>query len=143
MRILVLILALLPLPALAWEAGTDGLLCTLSHSEGGRDVLLTYDPGGPLYTITLTRPAPWPDEPVFAIRFSGGEASTISTDRHRLSPDGRSLTVADRGFGNVFLGMTSNTTLTALMRDTQEAFSLDGAAAEVAVFRACETAALS
>lgn len=137
---LVLLLTCLPLPALAWDAGIDGALCTLRHAEPGAEIALTHDPRGPVYTITLTRPEPWPDSPVFALRFEGGAELTISTDRHVLSDAGRSLTVTDRGFGNVLSGLAENITATGMTGGAQLSFSLDGAAPEVAAFEACTTA---
>lgn len=124
-------------PALAWEAGVQGPLCTLAHSEPDADVLLTYDPAGPQYTITLTRTAPWGASPVFVLRFEGGRALMISTDRHTLSDDGRALTVVDRGFGNVLRGLSENQSATGQLGSVSLSFSLDGAAPEVAVFEAC------
>lgn len=136
-------LCALPVPALAWQAGTDGALCTLTHLESGREVFLTYDPAAPLYSITVTRPDPWPEEAIFAIRFAGGDTATISTDRHRLTSDGRSLTVVDRGFGNVLMGLSNNATMATLLRGAEEVFSLEGAAPQVEIFRNCSVAAFS
>ena len=99
--------------------------------------MLTYDPTQPLYTITLTRSAPWPDAPVFVMRFDGATGLTISTDRHRLSADGRSLTVEDRGFGNVLSGLAFNRTATAIMGDVSETVSLAGAQEPVSSFAKC------
>lgn len=127
-------------PALAWQAGVEGRLCTLTHSGAEAEVRLTYDPAGPLYTITLTRPAPWPDSPRFAIRFEGGRALTIGTDRHSLGDGGRSLTVADTGFGNVLYGLEYNATATAVAGDGAATLDLTGAAPEVRAFRDCTAA---
>jgi hypothetical protein len=135
-----LVLACLPLPALGWEAGRDGALCTLTHSEPGAEIRLTHDPRGPVYTITLTRPTRWPEAPVFALRFDGGAGMTISTDRHVLSDEGRSLTVTDRGFGNVLSGLSENATATGLTGEAALSFGLQGAAPEVAEFEACASA---
>ncbi len=135
-----LALLLTTLPAQAWEAGTDGRLCTLTHETPEASARLTYDPAGPLYTITLTTPLPWPDAPVFGIRFDGPNPIFITTDRHQLSEGGRALTVTDQGFGNVLDGLEFNVTATALTGDTALPLSLDGAAPAVAAFRACTTA---
>ena len=124
-------------PAAAWQAGTDGALCTLTHAEAGLDIRLTHDPGPPLWTITLTAPAPWPEAGIFSIAFLGGAEITISTDRQTLSPDGLSLTVTDRGFGNVLAGLSGNTTALFRLGDTEYSASLAGAAPEVAAFEAC------
>lgn len=142
MRLIIPLLAacLIPLPVFAWEAGTQGPLCTLTHSEPGAEIRLTYDSRGPEYTITLTAPSPWPRQPVFTLRFEGGPGLAISTDRHILSPDGRSLTVIDRGFGNVLRGLAENRQATGLTGPGMLSFSLDGAAPEVAKFEACGTA---
>lgn len=126
-------------PAAAWQAGTDGALCTLTHAEAGLDIHLTHDPGPPLWTITITAPAPWPEAAIFSIAFLGGAEITISTDRHSLSPDGLSLTVTDRGFGNVLAGLSGNTTAHFRLGDAEWTASLAGAAPEVAAFAACNT----
>lgn len=132
------ILALLAAPAHAWQAGTDGALCTLTHESAEAGVQLTFDPSGPLYTITLQRwGEPWSPAPVFAIRFDGLRGLTISTSRHRLTGDDTAVTVADSGFGNVLDGLEFNTMATALLGDQALSVSLDGAAPEVRRFRAC------
>lgn len=138
MRTLVL-LALLTSPAHAWQAGYEGRLCTLTHSDAAADILLTYDPVGPLYTITVTTPDPWPDATFFAIRFDGSQPNTITTSRHELNATGHSLTVSDRGFSNVLDGLASNQTATAFAGEASAAVDLTGAAPEVEAFRACAT----
>ncbi|MDU8943468.1 hypothetical protein [Ovoidimarina sediminis] len=137
-------LALLGLasPAAAWEF-TQDTLCRLSHDEGGVAVDVTYDPAVPEYAIHVRRDAPWPASPVFAMIFEGGRALSISTDRHRLSEDGRTLSVHDSGFGNVLNGLQYNSRVTALVLDSGVTVSLAGAAPEVERFRGCATARLS
>ena len=140
MRTLVL-LALLTSPAHAWQAGYEGRLCTLSHSDAAADILLTYDPTGPLYTITLTTPEPWPDAPVFGLSFTGPRPNTITTTRHDQDETGRSLSVTDRGFSNVLDGLELNDTATAIAGDTALRLDLTGAAPGVVAFRACTQSA--
>ncbi|MEM9971815.1 MAG: hypothetical protein AAF762_12055 [Pseudomonadota bacterium] len=129
--------ALLPLPVFAWEAGVDGPLCTLEHAGGAADVRLTYDPALPEYTIAIRRSEPWPLAPVFALSFEGARANLIQTTRHMLSADRRTLSVADRGFGNVLDGLAFNEVARGLTGETDVAIDLAGAAPEVAAFRAC------
>ena len=131
-----MLLALFATPAPAWEF-TPGLPCILSHAEPGLDVTLTHDPTKPLFSITLTRPDPWPRADTFAIRFDGPSGLTITTNRHVLSDGGRSLTVTDTGFGNVLAGLALNTTAVALIGDQAVGFGLAGAAAPVEAFRDC------
>jgi hypothetical protein len=133
----ILLSLMLSAPAHAWQAGQEGAICTLTHSEGGVDVRLTNDPGAPLWTITVTGTAPWPEAAVFSIAFLGGAEITISTDRHTLSEDGRALTVADRGFGNVLAGLSGNARAVFLAGGAELSVSLEGAAPEVAAFEAC------
>ena len=136
---LALALALAAHSAAAWEAGREGAICTLTHNDPvDGDIRLTYDPSGPLYTITVTRAEPWPEAPVFGMAFTGGAELTITTDRHVLSEDGRALTVTDRSFGNVLLGLTQNESATVFSGPIALLFSLAGAAPEVAEFAACE-----
>ncbi len=123
-------------PAYAWDFIPD-MPCKLQHESAQGDVLLTYDPTLPLYSITITRPTPWPDAPSFAMRFDGPQGRVIGTDRHQLSDDLRSLTVTDRGFGNVLDGLQFNHTATAQSGDAAVSFPLDGASEPVAAFRAC------
>lgn len=122
--------------ASAWEF-TPGQPCLLTHAGPQGAVVLTYDPTQPLYTITVTREAPWPEAGVFAMRFDGPQGRQIGTDRHRLSADRRSLTVADVGFGNVLDGLQYNVRTIAKAGEAEISFSLDGAAEPVAQFRAC------
>ena len=136
MRRLLAIALIAAQPAQAWEF-TPGLPCLLTHSTDQGIIELTHDPRGPHYTITLTRPDPWMANPTFAIRFDGDNPNTIVTDRHVLSDDGLSLTVADTGFGNVLDGIVFNTTATATTGQSRFAFPLDGADGPVEAFRAC------
>ena len=137
--LLPLVLALSAPPAAAWEAGREGAICTLTHNDPvDGDIRLTYDPSGPLYSITVTRAEPWPEAPVFGIAFTGGAELTITTDRHVLSEEGRALSVTDRGFGNVLRGLAQNQSATVFSGPVALLFSLAGAAPEVAEFAACE-----
>ncbi|MGR3503423.1 hypothetical protein [Pseudaestuariivita sp.] len=133
---LILLLTILPVPALAWDH-TIGPICTLWHDTPEASIRLTHDPSQPLYTLTVTRKRPWLDSPWFAMRFAGGQENVISTNRHALSEDGTSLTVADSGFGNVLNGLEFNTRAYAVTEGEFAAFSLDGAAPHVAAFRDC------
>ncbi|MEE4118106.1 MAG: excinuclease ABC subunit B [Paracoccaceae bacterium] len=139
-----LIACLLPLlataPAPAWEARI-GTVCELTHAEAGGEVRVTYDPRVAEYAITIRRAAgAWPEGPIFVIRFNGGRALTIQTDRHALSEGGAALTVTDRGFGNVLDGLQFNETATAYLGDIALPFALTGpepAAPAVDEFRRC------
>jgi len=143
-RLILGTLAVLATPALAWEAGVEGTVCTLSHDEPDARVRLTYDPATPEYTITLTRrDEPWVTAPNFSLRFDGPRPIFISTDRHTLKAGNAALSVADRGFGNVLDGLQFNRTAVAVTGDQAIAIPLDGAAPEVAAFRACATAPLA
>lgn len=142
MRIaLVLALLLSPPAALAWEFSATSI-CILEHSEDAADMRLTYDPTNGEYAITVTRDEPWPDGPVFSMRFDGRMPVFIQTDRHVTSEDGRSLTVTDRGFGNVLNGLQYNSFALSFLADEMAIVSLVGAAEEVAAFRACTEAGL-
>ncbi|MEM9248664.1 MAG: hypothetical protein AAGB05_08200 [Pseudomonadota bacterium] len=136
MRPLLPVLAcLVATPALTWEARfTD--VCEIYHSSAAGEVLLRYDPDTALYSMAIRRPEPWPSEPVFAIRF-GQTGLTISTTRHSLSDGGAALSVADTGFGNVFLGLETAGTATAFTASASATFDLDGAPEAVATFRSC------
>ena len=127
-------------PAFAWEAGIDGGLCTLDHAGDEADVRLTYDPVLPEYTIAIRAAEPWPEAGVFAMRFEGSQSNRISTGRHVLSDDGRTLSVSDRGFGNVLNGLEFNAIALAATGEAVVVIDLAGAAPEVAAFRACITA---
>lgn len=128
-----------PTPAFAWEF-TSGLPCVLTHETEQAQIELTYDPIAPLYTVTVTLSEPWPEARLFEMRFDGPQGRRIGTDRHRLSNNGRSLTVEDRGFGNVLDGLQFNFTATAIAGDSNVSFSLENAAKAVAEFRNCEIA---
>ncbi len=134
---LALPLLLLATPAAAWEFSPEPV-CTLSHATPEAALTITHDPGRPEpYAIAITLAGPWPDTPIFAIRYDGPWPLTISTDRHRRSADGQTLTVADQGFGNVLNGLEFNATATALAGAAAVAFDLTGAAEPVRAFRAC------
>jgi hypothetical protein len=134
---LTLFLALAAAPAAAWEF-TATPLCTLLHDAGASSWEVTYDPGPGVYAIAITRAeGPWPEAAVFSIGFEGGRALIISTDRHVLSEGGETLTVTDRGFGNVLDGLEFNAAARAFTGDAEVIAPLEGAAPEVQAFRAC------
>jgi len=140
---LTLALALAAAPAAAWEF-TPVPVCTLSHETAEASVAVTYDPRRDQpYAIAITLDAPWPEGPLFGIRYDGGRAQTITTDRHVLSDGGRTLTVTDRGFGNVLDGLQFNSTATAVTGDRAVTLPLADAAPEVEAFRACAAAPLA
>jgi hypothetical protein len=143
MRWLLPLLVLLPGPLSAWEF-TPSPICTLNHADDAVAVVVTYDPAVPEYTISLTlSEGAWPRAPRFAIAFEGAGGLVITTDRHERSEDGRTLSVKDRGFGNVLLGLESGGLGVARAGGTAASFALDGAAPAVAAFRACPAAATS
>ncbi len=134
-----LALLLAAAPALAWEF-TPGPPCRLDHAEGSLAVSLTHDPGPPRFSITYRSPDPLPRAPTFAIRFEGAAPLTITTDRHTYGPEGRSLTVSDRGFGNLLRGMAGNGRMVALLGERTLPLSLAGAAPQVRPFVECAAA---
>ena len=124
-------------PATAWEF-TATPVCTISHATDTAEVRVTHDPRqAEPYAIALTLTDPWTQAPVFAMAFDGAASLTISTSRHRTSPDGRTLSVSDTGFGNVLNGLEFNTTATAISGDQAVSFPLENAAPAVQAFRAC------
>lgn len=133
----------LAFPAAAWEAGRDGALCTLSHAEAGGDILISFDPAGPTYTLSVRRAGIWSEGPFFGIGFLGGAEMTITTDRHTLSADGSTLSVTDSGFGNVLNGLSDNTAAMLFTSTPGFSVSLAGAAPAVAAFEACGTMPIS
>lgn len=134
MRALILLLAT---PVQAWDF-TPTPICTILNDTPGLSIRVTYDPSqAQPYAITLSRPDPWPTTETFGLRFDGPAAMTIGTNRHQLSPDGRTLTVTDTGFDNVLDGLALNGTATALAGDAALPFDLTGARPAVEAFRAC------
>ena len=103
-------------------------------------VSVTFDPTISEYAINLSREPGWPEADVFSMRFEGARSLTISTDRHLINPeDTRTLTVKDRGFGNVLNGLKFNTRAVAILGDIEVPVSLEGAAPAVDEFRTCPT----
>ena len=140
---LIIALTLLASPAAAWEFSAVPI-CTLSHSSAAGDVLLTFDPALPEYTITLTLPAGrWPDAPLFAMVFSNEAPITIQTDRHQLSNDGRSMTAKDHGFSNVLNGLQLNSSTVAISGDTSFLIPLADIGPAMTAFRNCPVEGLS
>lgn len=129
-------------PALAWEARVSGRVCELIHEEDAARVRITYDPAIPEYSIAITSDDGWSPSPTFVIHFEGPRGLTISTNRQVISGDGATLTVRDRGFGNVLNGLEFNDTATALLGDEAVAFGLNGAGPAVRAFRACTMGAV-
>ena len=123
-------------PAQAWEF-TPGLPCVLRFETEAAKITLTHDPTQPLNTLSVRQSAPFAASDTFAMRFEGADGLTITTNRHSLSRDGRTLSVSDTGFGNVLNGLQFNRTAWAILGDQAIAFPLEGAAEPVAAFRLC------
>lgn len=141
MRVIAVALSFLiaPVPAMAWEF-TPVPICTLFHQGSDMAVMVTYDPVGGDYAVHLSREGGWPEAGVFTMRFEGPRGLTISTSTHMIeTEDTRTLTVRDRGFGNVLNGLNFNQRAVAVLGDLEVAVSLDGAAPAVEEFRACPT----
>ena len=130
------ILLLTTAPALAWEA-SSGEVCELTYDGDAAQVRVTYDPAIAEYAIEITPDQPWVPAPIFSMRFDGPRDLTISTTRHVLSGGGATLTVRDRGFGNVLDGLEFNETAIALLGGQMVAIPLDNAAPAVREFRSC------
>lgn len=131
----VLVLSCLASPAPAWEFAQTPL-CTVSHDEANLSFEMTYDPGLPEYALHLTlKSGGWPSGAVFSLRFEGPAGLTISTNRHVI--EGTTLSVTDRGFGNVLNGLQFNVRAVALIGASEFPISLDGAAPSIEAFRDC------
>jgi hypothetical protein len=134
---LILALALLPLPAAAWEFSPDPM-CTLTHQAEDAEIAITYDSAVPQYTLFITlRSGEWPDAAGFQMIFGGGRDVTIGTTLHSLSADSATLTVRDSGFGNVLDGLEFNDTVVSTSGATTVIADLSDAAPAVQAFRAC------
>ena len=138
LRILTILL-LTATPALAWEARM-GPVCQLVHEGETAHVRVTYDPAISEYAIAITPENRWSPGPNFFIRFDGPRGLTISTNRHMIGDNGATLTVTDRGFGNVLNGIEFNETATAQLGERAVVIGLDGAGPAVRAFRACTAA---
>ncbi|MEP5732182.1 MAG: hypothetical protein ABJL67_22735 [Sulfitobacter sp.] len=124
-------------PASAWEF-TPGTPCVLKHETEQIALELTYDPTAPLYSISVTQGVPFDPAPIFSMRLRGRAPLTISTDQHKLSNSGKTLTVIDRGFGNVLNGLQFGQGVVIQLGQTQIDLPLVGASAPVASFRTCD-----
>lgn len=120
----------------AWEY-TPVQPCILTHETDTVAVKLTYDPTQPLYTLALTQKTPFTPAATFSMQFDGPMPIRIATDRHQLSADGLTVSVADSGFGNVLNGLQFNQTAVALLGAQRIEIPLAGAAGPTAAFRAC------
>lgn len=138
MRLILTCLVLFAAPAAAWEFEPRPV-CTLRHSTDEVGVTVTYDPAIDEYAIALTlAQGSWPPAAAFGIRFEGARSNLIVTDRHQLGgAQGETLTVRDRGFGNVLDGLAFNSRAVALIGDRAVVVPLAGAGGPVEEFRAC------
>ena len=133
---LALILAVLATPTAAWEASRSGPVCLLTHQTEDATVTVSHDAAKTVpYAIDLTRTDGWQPGPLFAIRFDGPRQLTITTDQHQVKDN--TLTVTDRGFGNVLDGIAQNDRAIAVTGETALTFPLTGAALAVEAFKAC------
>lgn len=135
-----LLLTLLPLPATAWEFSPTPL-CTLSHAIADAAVVITYDQSVPLYTLRLTRTDGTWAEGAFTIEFIDGSPPQIGTVQQTISSDGKTLTVSDRGFGNVLDGLGTGRSARMTVAGTGPTFSLDDVDPALTAFRACPAVA--
>lgn len=142
MRKTTLVLTLLATPAFAWEF-TSGAVCTLSDSTDAAQIILTYDPALPRYTVSVTGQAAWPEKGIFAMAFANTRPALIQTTRYTLSDDGKTLTVADSGFGNVLNGLEFGEAIRASVGEAFADFTSQGISGPMAAFWACDVAALS
>lgn len=132
-----LILTVLPLPAFAWDFSPDPV-CTLTHQTDTAEIAITYDVSLPEYALFITlREGEWDNAPSFQMTFQGGVPVTIGTTRHMLSGDSATLSVRDRGFGNVLDGIELNTSLAAGTGARFVTADTSDAAAAVQAFRNC------
>ncbi len=123
--------------AQAWSF-TPLPICTLGNAPDAIvQVRVTFDPQTALYALHMTRDAGWDAAEVFSLAFNGARPLQISTTQHSVTNGGTTLSVVDRGFGNVLDGVQFNDTATALLGDMAVQVSLQGAAPEVAKFRDC------
>ncbi len=138
-----LALILLTSPAAAWEFSASPI-CTLTDTSDAGDITVTYDPAITEYTVTVTLPdGQWPSDPTFGMAFANDRPISIQTDQHTISPDGRSITVKDRGFGNVLNGLEFNKRAYAMLGDTTVGIDLTGIGPAITAFRACPAANLA
>ena len=132
-----LALILFASPAAAWEFSASPI-CTLTDTSEAGEMTVTYDPAITEYTITVTLPdGTWPDATTFGMAFANDSPISIQTDRFTRSADGRSLTVTDRGFGNVLNGLEFNSRAYAILGDMTVGFALDGIDPAITAFRNC------
>lgn len=123
-------------PAAAWDASRQGAVCVLTHEMKGAEVIVSHDATKDVpYAIDLRLEEGWQAGPIFSIRFDGPVQRTITTDRHKVTDN--TLTVTDRGFGNVLDGIALNRVAIAVTGETALAIPLVGAAPEVEAFKAC------
>ncbi|EBA13152.1 hypothetical protein [Roseobacter sp. CCS2] len=142
MRIAIAFL-LLASPAAAWEFSASPI-CTLTDTSAAGDITVTYDPAMTEYAVTVTLPeGQWPSDLTFGMAFANDRPLSIQTDRHVISPDGRSITVKDRGFGNVLNGLEFNTRAYAMLGDTTVGFDLTDIGPAITAFRNCPAANLA
>ncbi len=137
-RTLITIFALLlTTPAYAWEFSPSPI-CTLTETSDEGTITVTYDASLPEYAITITlAETTWPDALDFGMAFAGGDALSIGTNRQIISGDGKTLTVKDRGFGNVLNGLEFNTRAYAMAGDFTIGFDLNGIKPAITAFRDC------
>ncbi|KQI72204.1 excinuclease ABC subunit B [Loktanella sp. 5RATIMAR09] len=134
---------LLASPATAWEFSASPI-CTLTDTQEAGEITVTYDPAITEYAVTVTLPqGRWSGDPVFGMAFANDRPISIQTDRHSVSPDGRSITVKDRGFGNVLDGLEFNARAYAILGDITVGFDLDGIGPAMTAFRNCPAANLA
>lgn len=130
-------------PATAWEFSANPI-CTLTDTSEAGKIAVTYDPAITEYAITVTLPdGQWTSGPVFGMAFANDRPISIQTDRHVISPDGRSVTVKDRGFGNVLNGLEFNKRAYAILGETTIGFDLTGIGPAINAFRDCPAANLA
>jgi hypothetical protein len=130
-------------PAAAWEFSASPI-CTLTDTSEAGEITVTYNPAITEYAVTVTLPeGRWLDAPTFGMAFANDRPISIQTDQHSISPDGRSITVKDRGFGNVLNGLEFNSRAYVILGDTTVGIDLAGIGPAITAFRDCPAANLA
>ena len=138
MRTTLAIALLAAAPASAWEFNSAPV-CMIWHQTETSKIMVSYDVSAPKpYALDVVlKSGRWPDTSPFSVTFEGANSFTISTDRHLVSEDAKTVTASDTGFGNVLKGLENNATASPKLGTQGVTFPLEGAAEVVQKFRDC------
>ena len=137
--LLALMLAPLPASAQSWTFQSVQF-CALKSRQGGTFVEVTFDRSRALpFELSITSAEGWPRAEFFSIAFSGEQNTNVTTRDHKVSRDGRTITVKSLGIPSIANGLLYDDVALASTGGRNVTFSTERARGRASQFLSCAT----